>query len=382
MRWREEQPAVAAGHMPDLDGLRAIAVSLVLVEHFVAVCVPAGFVQNLCWFGWSGVDLFFVISGFLIGGILLDHRSAANYYRVFYIRRFFRIIPLYALLLAPLAVVLLLGWQNRFAGHGLEAAGWGTVLLYVFFQQNLGNHLFFATPGYLGPAWSLAIEEQFYLLLPPLVRRLTRASLLKLIVAAIVTAPLLRTALVLGFPAARWARFAPTMLLPCRWDVLLLGLLVACLIREAAFQDWISKRLGWLRAACLVLGLGVSGMALAGWHTDNRMIATWGYSWLAVFFSAVLLLSRVHQRGRVCRWLSWPGFKPIATISYGLYLIQGPTLAVRQSILVERLHWTTNVWNSIGVNLLTLAVTIVLAALSWKFFESRMLRHAHHQRFR
>ena len=367
--------------MPDLDGLRAVAVGLVLTEHFVTICLPIYPLQNICRFGWVGVDLFFVISGFLIGGILLDNRSAANYYRVFYVRRFFRIIPLYFLMLLPMFGVLLIGWQNRFAGHGLGALSWGTVMLYISFQQNLGNGLFFVTPGYLAPAWSLAIEQQFYLLMPPLVRNLNKAILLKLIVMAIVTALLLRMVLVFGFPNAGWATFAPTMLLPCRWDALLMGVLVAYLVREAVFMDWISKHLGWLRFICSVLGLGVLGMALAGLHTENHLVSTLGYSWIAAFFSAILMLSQVNPLGRIYYWLSRPAFKPIATISYGLYLIQGATLAFSQSILVERLHWTTNIWNTIEVNLLTLTLTVVLSALSWKYFERQMIRYTRHQRF-
>ncbi len=228
--------------MPDLDGLRAVAISLVLVAHFVTLCLPFQPVRNLAQFGWVGVDLFFVIPGFLIGGILFDHRTATNYYRVFYLRRFLRIIPLYALLLLPMVGVLGLGLQSRFSGHGLEALSWGTVMLYLCFQQNLGNGLFFNTPGYLGPAWSLAVEEQFYLLLPPLVRHLTKEQLLKLLIAAMVAAPLARAALFLILSDSTKAAGAAAVLLPCRWDALPAGVLVAYGVRQASFLDWISKR--------------------------------------------------------------------------------------------------------------------------------------------
>jgi hypothetical protein len=85
-----EQSKTVSGRerMPDLDGLRAVAISLVLVAHFVTLCLPFQPARNLAQFGWVGVDLFFVIPGFLIGGILFDHRTATNYYRVFYLRRF------------------------------------------------------------------------------------------------------------------------------------------------------------------------------------------------------------------------------------------------------------------------------------------------------
>jgi peptidoglycan/LPS O-acetylase OafA/YrhL len=367
--------------MPDLDGLRAVAISLVLLKHFLTILIPGHLAGNLVQFGWVGVDLFFVISGFLIGGILLDHRAATNYYRVFYLRRFLRIVPLYALLLLPLIGVLALGLQSRFTGHGLEAVSWGTVLLYFCFQQNLGNGLFFTTPGYMAPAWSLAIEEQFYLLLPPLVRHLNQRQLLKLIIAAIVTAPLVRAALFFCFSDSAKAGGAAVMLLPCRWDVLLAGVLVAYGVRHVQFQNWISKRLRQLRAMWLLLGAGMVGMALSGLPTNDPFITTVGLSWIAGFFACTLLLSRVSQQGRIHYWLSRPALKPVATISYGLYLIQGPTMALRQSVLVGRLGWATTGWEAAGVNLLTLVATVLAAAISWRFFESRFIRLAHNHNY-
>jgi peptidoglycan/LPS O-acetylase OafA/YrhL len=378
-----EQPKSepASRRMPDLDGLRAMAISLVLLEHFATICMPAQPLRNLTQFGWVGVDLFFVISGFLIGGILLDHRGAANYYRVFYLRRFLRIIPLYVLLLLPMVVVLVLGLQSRLSGHGLAGLGWGTLMLFFCFQQNLGNGLLFTTPGYMGPAWSLAIEEQFYLLLPPLIRHLNKKQLLKLIIAAIVTAPLVRAALFIWPLNPLQPGAGAIVLLPCRWDVLMLGVLVAYGVREAQFQDWISKRLNQLRATCLVLGAGMVALALSGLPTSASLIAIGGLSWVAVFFACTLLLTQVSPQGCVHYWLSRPALKPVATISYGLYLIQGPTMAVRQSILVERLGWPETGWGAAGVNLLTLGVTVLAAAISWRFFESRLIRLAHHHNY-
>jgi peptidoglycan/LPS O-acetylase OafA/YrhL len=379
-----EQPKSESANrrMPDLDGLRAVAISLVLLEHFATILMPTRLTYNLAHFGWIGVDLFFVISGFLIGGILLDHRRANNYYRVFYLRRFLRIVPLYAVLLLPMLGVLVLGLQSRLSGHGLAGLGWGTMILYLCFQQNLGNGLFFLTPGYMGPAWSLAIEEQFYLLLPPLVRHLNKKQLLKLVIIAIVLAPLIRAALFLlpfdnpGKPGA-----IAGMLLPCRWDALLAGVLVAYGVREVQFQDWISKRLKPLRTLCLLLGSGVLGLALSGLPPHVPLIAIGGYSWIAAFFACTLLLTRISPQGLVHYGLCRPALKPLATISYGLYLIQGPTMAVRQSILVERLGWPDTGWGAVGVNLLTLGVTVLVAAISWRWFESRLIRLGHNHSY-
>lgn len=366
--------------MPDLDGLRAVAISLVLLDHFVGGCFPVRSVRTLAQFGWVGVDLFFVLSGFLIGGILLDQRMTTNYYRIFYLRRFFRIVPLYVLLLLPMIGVVILGLQSRLSGHGLAGMTWGIVLLYLCFQQNLGNGLLVVTPGYMGPAWSLAIEEQFYLLLPPLVRHLSKRQLLKLIIAGIVTAPLIRSALFFGLSDSK-AGGAAAMLLPCRWDALLAGVLVAYAVRQPQFHDWISSRLKPLRTVWVVLGVGMAGMAVLGLQGGTFFMASAGYSWIAYFFACTLLLTRVRPQGGIHYWLGHPAHKPLATVSYGLYLIQGPTMAVRQSVL-ERLGCPVFGWEAVGINLLTLGFTVLAAALSWRFFESRLIRLAHNQSYR
>ena len=172
------------------------------------------------------------------------------------------------------------------------------------------------------------------------------------------------------------------VLLPCRWDVLMLGVLVAYGVRDVRFHGWISKHLKPLRAVWLLLGAGMAAMALLDLPTHAPFIVnTAGLSWIAVFFACTLLLTRVSLRGNVHYWLSRPALKPVATISYGLYLIQGPTMAVRQSILVERLGWPTTGWGAAGVNLLTLGVTVLIAAASWRFFESRLIRIAHNHHY-
>ena len=127
----------AGGRLPELDGLRAIAIILVLSFH-VLLSAPIGCLRWMGEKGWVGVDVFFVLSGFLIGGILLDHRAASNYYRVFYLRRFLRIVPLYAVLVLPGLVVLTLGLQRHLGGHSLAAGSALSVWLCVFFVQNFG----------------------------------------------------------------------------------------------------------------------------------------------------------------------------------------------------------------------------------------------------
>jgi len=366
-----------ATRLPELDGLRALAILLVLFSHHFSAA-PVAAVRQAAEMGWIGVDIFFVLSGFLIGGILLDQRAAANYYRVFYLRRFFRIVPLYAVLVLPGLLVLGLGLQRFFAGHslaGLPAAGlWS----YPFFLQNVAAALGLALPAYLGPAWSVAVEEQFYLLLPPLVRRLERRQLLFFLLLAIGVAPVVRGLLVWHWGVR--AGIPCYVLLPCRWDSLLLGVVAAMAYRAEGFQRWMERHRtalhgGWWGGALLT----GTFLILHPSRLDPYM-AFLGYSGLDSFFALTLLLAVTSSGGWLQRVFRWPVFKPIATISYGLYLLQSPMMAVTETLCrAVHLHYAPISWLATAVALTSLLGTFVAAGISWQWFESRMLRRG--QRF-
>jgi len=369
----------AAARLPELDGLRAIAVLLVLAAHNLC-CLP---VAGLRWVGergWIGVDLFFVLSGFLIGGILLDHRPAKNYYQTFYLRRFLRIVPLYAVLVLPGLLVLSFGWQHYFRGHALAGESVGGAWLCVFFVQNFSSLLHWELPRYLVPTWSVAVEEQFYLLLPPLVRHLDARKLPWLLVPAIVFAPLLRGAMFLAY-GGLVARSGYT-LLPCRWDSLLLGVLCALAYRQPGFRQWVAAR---LRAARIFWLLAVVvSMAWLSWTRDrlDPRLEIFGYTMIDLCFASTLLLAVLNPPGILHRVLSWPGFKPVAAISYALYLLHSPMLGVVESLFrfahveCDKISWTEG-----GLAAVSLAATVLVSAWSWKFLERPMIRLGHQQRY-
>ena len=167
--------SVLREYMPELDSIRGIAVLLVLFYH--------GFAQRydlhrLSRFprivflasmpGWVGVDLFFVLSGFLITGILLDTRDRVDYYRHFYIRRALRILPIYY---AVLALVTALSGSYFVGGH----TAWPSLVFNLFYCSNLS--ILFGIPFQYPVLWSLAVEEHFYLLWPVIIRRFTRRAI-------------------------------------------------------------------------------------------------------------------------------------------------------------------------------------------------------------
>jgi len=366
-----------ASRLPELDGLRAMAILLVLLSHHLAY-LP---VASLRWFtekGWVGVDLFFVLSGFLIGGILLDQRQSPNYYRVFYLRRFLRIAPLYLVLVVPGVLLLSCGLQSHLGGHSLASQSALSLWFCLFFVQNL---LFpFTVPAYLGPTWSVAVEEQFYLLLPPLVRHFDVKKLLKILVAAIILAPVLRGVLLLAWGGQ--AAMSCYILLPCRWDSLLFGVLGAIAYRDARFRSWFAARLVRLQILWwLLLAASLGLLFTSGEHLEPR-VAFLGYTLIDACFAGTLLLAVLNPAGTLNRVLSVPFFKPIAAISYGLYLLQSPMLAVVESAFrFGHVHPEKISWTETGIAMVSLTATFVVAGLSWRFFESRMIRLGHQHRY-
>ena len=167
-------PLNLSGRIPELDGLRGLAIGSVLIWHYFmvpTVTAPGTPLSYALVFGrltWSGVDLFFVLSGFLIGGILLDARKASNYFQVFYTRRFFRIVPIYAAVLLIVPTFLLLA-QRTHHGTWLTPAHPPWYFFWTFTQNFWMVRAMDFGGNALGVTWSLAIEEQFYLLWPLIV---------------------------------------------------------------------------------------------------------------------------------------------------------------------------------------------------------------------
>ena len=213
--------------VPELDGIRGLAILSVVVWHYVALrfAPPPGSVLALFWpllaLTWSGVDLFFVLSGFLIGGILLEHRESPNYFQTFYARRVCRIIPLYYLLLLGCWIGICAGLAERSPGWKWLFANPMPFWSYVVFAQNS----FMMQEGDFGAnalavTWSLAIEEQFYLVFPWLVRYVPRTRLIYVFFGTIAVAPLCRILFYLYHPIPLSGSF---FFMPSRLDAFGLG---------------------------------------------------------------------------------------------------------------------------------------------------------------
>ena len=284
--------------IPQLDGIRGSAILLVLIWHFLVA--PTSLVSNggfaarvIARAGsltWSGVDLFFVLSGFLIGGILIDSKDSPRYFSTFYIRRVFRILPIYLfLVLAYLCV-----WNATTGNIPVLGETLGRPVpwyVYLTFTQNI----WFAHHGwvgvYLGPSWSLAVEEQFYLLLPTMIRVLPRRFLLPTAVVLAAGSTAARTLLYLHYGPA-WS-LAAYMLIICRADALMLGVVCAVLLREDRCKKFLAENLWAVRSSLAIFGFGVAIFIYKDWGFGTRPMWTLGFTWVAAFYASLLMLAMV-----------------------------------------------------------------------------------------
>ena len=356
------------GHLPALDGVRGMAILLVLLSHFtLREYWPTERSFYIAQSGWIGVDLFFVLSGFLITGILLDSRGKAHYFANFYKRRALRILPLYyfAVIVTWITVVYVERAPERLAGLDSfvwfftftpnVAMGIKNAYLYHSFIFNL-NHL-----------WSLAVEEQFYLLWPLIVWLLPVRYLLFLCILLVGVSTELRY--LTDEMAGQKLSVASYVFTYCRMDGLALGASVAAALR-----------LGWIQRIPYYLWVTRVLFLWSGWQVAQLFIngnqpKLWTLS--SLFFTSVLLLAlNPDNRSLTRRIFESVPLVHLGKLSYGLYVFH-------HMFNFEWENWFGKPLIASGVNpvlgqslymLLAFICTYVLARLSWKFIEEPFLR--------
>jgi peptidoglycan/LPS O-acetylase OafA/YrhL len=334
-------------HVPQFDGLRGIAVLIVLLGHIAVFGVGLG-ITRLGPLPPLGVDLFFVLSGFLITNVLLESVCGRRYYLNFYARRALRIWPLYAILL-----VVIFGLANHripLLSFNAERIQWQYFALFV-------QNIVYPLPVLLGPlalavTWSVAVEEQFYAIWPLLVRRFSQIHLAWILSLIVISAPLARYgAEVLGID--------PYINPLCRFDGMALGSLVAL---------WVCRRqpdLQSLRKASwsLLLLSAAGGAAAAVLHLQHLL----GKTFVSLGFCGVLVGALAFRSMAYVLSRSW--IRYVGKISYGIYLLHLPAAAVTATVL------DGNGWRiRIARACIIFAGSIGAATISWYLVESRTLR--------
>ena len=362
------------GHLTALDGVRGLAILLV----FLYDCLrPAGggpinyVVRRVCTAGWIGVDLFFVLSGFLITGILLDTAGRRGYFSSFFLRRSVRIFPLYYLALAITFIGL--PWYCRATGAAPELEQ-GLARLSAdqwWYWTYLQNWLFafrqsWPEPQYLKHFWSLAIEEQFYLVWPFVVALTPRRWMAPLCFGLIGTALAARTALYLnGF---HWVTtFAPTV---CRLDGLAMGGLAATLLRDPAWRMRLSRGAPWFFAMALP-GLFVLDKVWPVLVNDRIGTHTIGHTLFAAIFAALIVTAATSRPQQLLsRALSIRPLTLLGQLSYGLYVLHRPVHRYVESI---DLGSVPDSLRSYAAFAMTLGLSLGVASLSWVLVERPIL---------
>ncbi|MGA2004828.1 MAG: acyltransferase [Terriglobales bacterium] len=405
--------ALRSGFIPELNGLRAIAIILVFIHHTQA-SIPAltPFLLYLKYYaglGWMGVDLFFVLSGFLITGILIDTREASNYFTGFYVRRVLRIFPLYYLVLisfivasqilsnshvqsAPKIAALVPLPEDRWIYFcyltnwiGLWKAQWDTRFASI-----------------LAHFWSLGIEEQFYFVWPFVVWVVRPraipwiAGIVAGLSAIIRLAWVMHSGVQMVVPPLSIEIALATI---CRLDALFMGALCAYFFRDRNLLVRIHNWLPWVAS----LGIGLFFLAFSGMmffprraglllygssptvhHTledGTRLLSECGgFTLLALGFGALVLLSTHTETNSswMQKLLKSRLLAPIGTYSYGIYVFHVPIIGLASALIFPAIRRSVHSSGEAFVTacayiVVLAAVTFVISALSYEFFEKKIL---------
>ncbi|WP_263358724.1 acyltransferase family protein [Acidicapsa ligni] len=361
--------------LSQLDGIRGFAIAAVLADHLGSI-IGLGIsrnpvllaIDNLMLAGWLGVDVFFVLSGFLITGIILKDRSEPGFWSNFYLRRAFRILPAFAVIFTITLVA-----AHYFAPQIHVTSGY--VLPAIFFLANWTAVTQTEMP-WLGHIWSLAVEEQFYFLWPQAAKRLNKVTLLKLALALVVASELLRVLLAVIYVRGEII-FKIT---PTRIDGLSIGAALAVGITLPEVQRFLAN---WWRRIAIVAAALLCCIFFA-FHGSLAPISKWSQIFAippAIVLTSMLIFGALESAlpSGLARFFGNPVMTYLGRRSYALYLIHGP---LRVAVQASRVHGTlANLPQGVGVDILLvlsiLVISLILSELSWRLIEmpAQNLRH-------
>ncbi len=370
-------PDAVRGHLPALDGLRGVAILLVIASHYL------GDYWRTATVGWTGVNLFFVLSGFLITGILLDAKSAPHYFRNFYARRTLRIFPLYYLVLflafvvAPLVPAL-----NTEGFRGVASRqGWlwtYTMNVYVSFRGDVGGANPFAGDWVeMLHFWSLSVEEQFYLAWPVIVLLASRKQLRLICGAMFVGAWALR----IHF-SGQGNLAAPYFFTLCRVDDLAVGAFIAAAARDRGGLEKLRACAPWVSILALWILLG-TGARLRHFFQLDADVQRYAYSAFSALYGCLLVFAlTATPRNGYRRLMENAILRSYGKYSYAIYLFHWGL----SDLLFARLAPLESLSARLGSPDAALAARVVIVAilswsigwLSWNAYEKHFLKLKRH----
>jgi peptidoglycan/LPS O-acetylase OafA/YrhL len=375
-------PATASQRCVELDGLRGMAAIFAVLWHYTdrarRLSPAVSLFRHAVAISPAGMDMFFVLSGFLIGGILLKTKNSPNYYKTFYIRRFHRILPIYYLWIAAFGVISIFAPAIRQAlpeGYSMAAA----LGLYFLFLQNFTSPILSVI--WLEATWSLAVEEHFYLFMPAIVRGFSLKKLVQGLVAVVVLSPVLRTVLSVAFKRnggdwGWWVVYGWTI---CRVDALAMGVLLSIGWANPSVRAWMGARARWVygaMAALLVTSVGFEVLSAYQVRYTQAITDGFGRTSLELFSLCLVVIALVNQGKVNVSFMRWGWLREIGKISYCLYLTHW---GIFWAVLHFGFHTRAGV--SLRADMLggvvAMGLTLAVAEISWKYFEAPLSKRAH-----
>ncbi|ARQ56965.1 acyltransferase 3 family protein [Rhizobium sp. Kim5] len=354
-----------APRLVELDGLRGVAVGMVLIWHFVGAPLTSRdnflfkAIHDVTILGRTGVDLFFVLSGFLIIGIILDRQQPAfRFLRHFYLRRVLRIVPSY------LALVFLF-WSAVYAGASNAVFNADTPLWrHLTFTQNIwmATHEQWG-PGGISVTWSVAIEEQFYLVFPFVILFLPKRMLLPMLALVAGASIIYRSVGYFGYGSV-FTMYVHTF---SRLDGLAEGGIVAILWRDERFRKWLRRNFaGWTKAVG-ILAFGFIPLVVGMSNNVASTTAAWGHTYLALLYSALLIYILGSLGSESLKYLRNEKLQKLGRISYTLYLVH--PLILSAIYIGGRQPEALHSFGAVPLSALALVLSLGWSYVSFRFFE-------------
>lgn len=352
--------SIHQNYIPELDGLRGIAILLVITFHYF----PSVKIFSL---GWAGVDLFFVLSGYLITSRLIYTLGDKKYFSRFYKNRALRIMPLYyaTLICFFLIINILVKQENRnlfqfYNDHILSFFLFLENWSFIFTTQLHENHL--------QHFWTLAIEEQFYLIWPLLIYLFfQKRYFLKTLFISIVLIILFRSFLYFKYQGNELIYFYNTF---CRMDSFIVGGLLFFFHKR-------SSKINFNYILPVIIIIITVAIVFSGTRSSTLFFSTIGYTLLAIFFAGIIDIATNKKNNYLKALLNRKWLINFGKISYGLYIFHWIILLFFQSKIAQYLntHFSLNNSISSGISIsVCLLISVTLSVISYFYFEMFFLK--------